>query len=293
MRSSLLAVAFIVACGGGDDAIDPGDGDGGVIGDGDASMVDAVPSGGCGTPQASGVQNGTIDVAGTARTYVLFVPAGYDAMRPTPLVFAWHGRTGTAANARAYFGIEAAAAGAAIIVYPQGLPVSSDPNDTGWELTANGRDLAFYDALSARLRDTYCIGPAYSMGHSFGGYMSNAVACYRGGVDPGEVRAIAPVAGGGPFGQCPGDPVSAVVMHGMNDSVVPFTQGEASRDFWRADASCDTASTPIDPSPCVAYAGCDGGRTVRFCAHADTAFGGHGWPSWAARAAWDLFVATP
>jgi hypothetical protein len=82
-------------------------------------------------------------------------------------------------------------------------------------------------------------------------------------------------------------------MHGMTDSVVPFTQGEGSRDAWRTDAGCDTASSPVDPSPCVAYAGCDAGRIVRFCAHAETAFGGHGWPSWAAGAAWDLFEATP
>ena len=53
------------------------------------------------------------------------------------------------------------------------------------------------------------------------------------------MRAIAPVAGGGPFGTCPGDPVSAVIMHGMNDLVVPFTQGEGSRDTWRSDAGCE------------------------------------------------------
>jgi poly(3-hydroxybutyrate) depolymerase len=117
---------------------------------------------------------------------VLSVPAGYDPARPTPLIFAWHGRTGTAAGARSYFGIETASGGAAIVAYPQGLPVTADPNDTGWELTASGRDLAFYDALSAELRATYCVGSAYSMGHSFGGYMSNAVACFRGGTAPGE-----------------------------------------------------------------------------------------------------------
>ncbi len=299
-RCHVLVLTLVLAgCGGGgDDAVDPtGDGgangDGGGDGDGGGVTIDAAMTAGCGTPQSPGVQNGTINVAGADRTYVLFVPAGYDPARPTPLIFAWHGRTGTAANARAYFGIETIAAGAAIVVYPQGLSVSADPGDTGWLLGAGERDIAFYDALSARLRSTHCIGSAYSMGHSFGGYMSNAVACYRGGTDPGEVRAIAPIAGGGPFGTCPGDPVSAVVIHGMSDTVVAFSQGEGSREFWRGDAGCDATSSPIAPTPCVVYDGCDGGRTVRFCAHNDTQFGGHGWPSFAADAAWRLFQATP
>lgn len=295
-RLCALAWLGFGACGG-DDAVTPPD-DGSIYvdgggGDDAGAAIDAAPTGGCGTPQATGVQNGTITVAGTPRTYVLSVPAGYDPDRPTPLIFAWHGRTGTAANARAYFGIEAASGGGAIVVYPQGLPVTADPNDTGWELTANGRDIAFYDALSAQLRATYCVGAAYSMGHSFGGYMSNAVACFRGGTDPGEVRAIAPVAGGGPFGACPGDPVSATVIHGSNDTVVPIAQGEGSRDHWRSAAGCATTSTPIAPAPCVAYDGCAGGRTVRWCQHADTQFSGHGWPSFAASAAWALFQATP
>lgn len=291
MRCSSLAWLMILgACGGGDGAPDdasPGDAGG------DAPLVDAPPTPGCGTSGPTGVQNGTIDVGGTARTYVLFVPPGYDGSRAFPLVFAWHGRTGTAANARAYFGFEAVAAGAAIVVYPQGLPVSADPGDTGWELSSTGRDVAFYDALHARLRETYCVGSTYSMGHSFGGYMSNTVACARGGTDPGEVRAIAPIAGGGPFGGCSGDPVAAVVIHGTGDMVVPYTQGEGSRDVWLGRAGCGTATTAIEPSPCVAYDGCAAGASVRFCAHGETAFNGHGWPAWASDAAWRLFVATP
>ncbi len=283
---------MVLAACGGDDA--GGGGDAGDVDAGsDAPAIDAPPTGGCGTAGATGVQNGTIDVAGTPRTYVLFVPPGYDGTRSFPLVFAWHGRTSNGAQARQYFGIEAVAGGAAIVVYPDGLPVTQDPNDTGWELNSNGRDLAFYDALHARLRADYCIGSTYSMGHSFGGYMSNAVACFRGGTGEGEVRAIAPIAGGGPFGSCSGAPVAAVIIHGTADSVVPFAQGEGSRDTWRARAGCATTSTAIAPSPCVAYDGCGAGTAVRWCAHDETAFGGHGWPAWASDAAWDLFTATP
>jgi hypothetical protein len=55
----------------------------------------------------------------------------------------------------------------------------------------------------------------------------------------------------------------------------------------------DRPSQPIAPAPCVAYDGCAGGRTVRWCQHADTQASGHGWPRFAAAAAWAVFQATP
>jgi polyhydroxybutyrate depolymerase len=258
----------------------------------DSAIAAVAPSAGCGRSEPPGAVAGTIEVAGVARTYLLVVPASYDPTRPTPVIFAWHGRTGTAAGARTHFGLEAVATDA-LVVYPQGLAVSADPDDFGWELSPRGRDLAFYDALSARLRATYCVGPAYAIGHSFGAFMAHALACYRGGTDPGQVRAIAAVAGGGPPPRCPRGPVAALIVHGVDDPVVPFARGEASREVWRAAAGCAVTTTAIAPGPCVAYAGCAGGLSVRWCAHAEPALGGHGWPRFAAAAAWSLFQATP
>ena len=235
----------------------------------------------------------TIMVGGVARTYIRVVPATYDPMRTYPLIFAWHGRGGTAPGARSYFGIGAAAGDNAIVVYPQGLSVSTDPADTGWILTAAGRDIALFDAVQTAVTSAYCVGRTYSMGHSFGGYMSNALACYRGGTAAGDVRAIAVVAGGGPFGACSGAPMSALIIHGMSDSVVPFSEGTGSRDIWLTKAACAMTTQPITPSPCVAYDGCTAGLAVRFCAHNETAGGGHGWPSFAAGAAWQMFQDSP
>lgn len=285
------ALIVVAACGSDGTAQPDGGGDGAP---GDGASIDGPASEACGGPAGpTGAMPGSITVGGTVRTYVRFVPAGYTSSRAYPLIFAWHGRGGNGSNARLYFGIETVAAGNAIIVYPDGLPVSNNPADTGWELDATGRDVALFDALQAEIASTYCIGRTYSMGHSFGGYMSNALGCHRGGTAPAAVRAIAPFAGGGPFGGCAGEPVSAVVMHGIEDMIVPFTQGEGSRDTWRTEAGCETTSQPIDPSPCVVYDGCDNGLTVRFCAHGDTTNSGHGWQSFAAPAAWALFQASP
>ena len=74
------------------------------------------------------------------------------------MIFAWHGRTGSGTRARQYFGIEAAVGDAAIVVYPHGLPVTADPTDTGWELTATGRDIALFDAIQAEVTTRYCVG---------------------------------------------------------------------------------------------------------------------------------------
>ncbi|MDB4961180.1 MAG: hypothetical protein JWP01_1179 [Myxococcales bacterium] len=254
----------------------------------DSTLPDGPLSMGCGTADPiTGVTTETIMVAGVARSYLRVVPASYDPMRPYPLIFAWHGRTGTAAGARSYFGVTAAVADNAIVVYPQGLAVTAEPSDTGWDLTAAGRDVALYDAIHTAVTSTYCVGSTFSMGHSFGGYMTNALACYRGGAT--GIRAIASIAGGGPGPSCPGDPVSALVIHGMGDSVVPFSEGTGSRDRYRTDAACGTMTQPITPSPCVAFDGCSAALAVRFCAHTETAGSGHGWPAFAAGASWQLF----
>jgi poly(3-hydroxybutyrate) depolymerase len=288
----MLAITLALAACGGGSTTPTIDGDPAVI-DADSNRPDAPVSGTCGNAAPTGRLDRTIDVGGTQRTYILDVPADYDPDRPYPLIFAWHGRTGSAAGARSYFGIGAIAGSDSLLVYPQGLPVTADPNDTGWELEATGRDVALFDAMLAEVQAEYCVGRVYSMGHSFGGYMSNSIGCFRGGTGPDDVRAIAPIAGGGPFGTCTNMPISAVVIHGMQDQVVPFAQGEASRDAWLANAGCSTTSAPITPAPCVEYSGCTAGFNVRFCAHDETAGSGHGWPSWAPGAAWDLFQASP
>jgi poly(3-hydroxybutyrate) depolymerase len=256
----------------------------------DAShSTDAPAAAGCGGSGApTGVQQRTLQSGGVDRTYILSVPDDYDSDTAYPTVFAWHGRTSNASQARSYFGVESASAGAAIVVYPDGLPQAALNGDTGWSLIADGPDVDFFDALLASLDSEYCIDPLriFSTGHSMGGYFSNTLACARGGI----IRAIAPVAGGGPFGQCLGVPVAAWITHGTEDAVVPFTQGEGSHVYWRDLAGCDEATTPVEPAPCEAHPGCSDTPVV-WCPHSETAFAGHGWPAWAGGAIWSFFAA--
>lgn len=237
------------------------------------------PSSGCGgtvpEPWAS------IDVGGVERTFVLRPPTDYDPTHAYPLVFAWHGLGGSGSLAQRYFGIDGLGRADAIIVYPDALPLESQGGQAGWDLGFDGTDFAFFDALLATLETNYCIDRdrIFSTGHSFGGYMSNALGCGRGDV----LRAIAPVAGGGPWQRTCAGQVDVWLTHGTADPTVGFEQGESSRDFWLEQNACATTTTPTEPSPCERYDGCE----VVWCPHD----GEHEWPAFAGAAIWDFFMA--
>ncbi len=253
-----------------------------------------VPEGtaGCGIPYAGeAVVEGSIDVDGEARTFILAVPAGYDPAVPMPLVFAWHGLGGNAQLARLYFDVEQQSAGQAIFVYPDGLPQATSGGSTGWDLADGSADMLLFDALLEEMSSNLCVDPAriFSTGHSFGGYMSNALGCFRADV----LRAIAPVAGGPPFGMCQSGRVAAWMTHGTMDGVVPFAQGQAALDAVLARNGCGSDPTPVPPEPCVGYDGCDPDYPVTWCAHDLADQDGHLWPPFAAEAIWSFFAGLP
>jgi poly(3-hydroxybutyrate) depolymerase len=237
----------------------------------------------CGNASApKGVTNGTAQVNGAARAYVLSVPTGYDPARRWPLVFAYHGLGGSGTLARSYFRVEQAAEGEALFVYPSGVPQPTSGGQPAWDLSATGTDVAFFDALLAKLSADYCVDTTriFAAGHSYGGYFTNRLGCTRGNV----LRAIGPVAGGPPFGTCQGE-VGAFVVHGMNDPVVAFAQGEATRNWWTRANACAATTMAAAPSPCVAFDGCKADQPVLWCVHQDM----HNWPSFAGAALWTFF----
>ena len=259
----------------------------GTIGTGGAPM----PSAGCGTtPSTTAETTFMIDVSGTSRSYIVTLPANYNASQPHQLVFGWHGRTGTAAQiARgSYYGLKSRMTNA-IFVAPQGLGTSTDPNDTGWPNT-NGQDIAFLRATLAWMNANYCVDQArvFSVGFSYGGIMSHTIACQM----SDTFRAVAPMAGAifGRTNTCLTHPIAAWMTHGSMDTSasggVDFTAGESARDRIVALNHCTSTTAPTDPSPCVAYQGCDAGYPVQWCPHD----GAHVIPSFAAAAVANFFL---
>jgi len=166
----------------------------------------------------------------------------------------------------------------AIYVTPQGLDAGG--NGPGWANT-NGQDIAFTKAMLADVQGKYCVDNSriFSVGFSYGGMMSFALGCEMSNV----FRAIAPMSGANysdPSCKGTGPHIAMWGSHGLNDTVVPIANGRAARDKILQENHCGTTTTPVEPSPCVKYEGCDPGYDVTWCEWD----GPHGIPSFGSKA---------
>jgi poly(3-hydroxybutyrate) depolymerase len=132
--------------------------------------------------------------------------------------------------------MEVSADAEAVVIYPSGLETD---RGTGWDLNADSDDLLFVDALLAQYTSELCIDEkrVFATGHSYGGCMSNSVGCFR----AGTFRAIAPVAGSGPFGfnvDCSGQ-VAALVMHSPYDALEDYSSAVQGCTRWLRANGCD------------------------------------------------------
>ncbi len=249
-----------------------GTGGAGTGSDGSAGgSTGTMPSAGCG--QATTLQSGTatIDVAGTSRTYILYIPSNYDPGRPYKLIFGFHWLGGSASDVASgtiiggpYYGLESRSAGSAILVAPDGLPDPNQNDDKGWPNT-NGQDVAFVKAMLQLFESNLCIDQSriFSTGFSYGGIFSLTLGCQMSNV----FRAIAPESGEF-FGSCTASgagPVAVWQAQGDSDTTVPPANAQSANNYFVTQNHCSTQTTPVSPSPCVAYQGCDTGYPVTWC----------------------------
>lgn len=186
------------------------------------------------------------------RSYTTYIPVLYNATQPTPLVFNFHGLTGTSAIAmwHADFRLIADTANF-IIVHPQGLLNSS--GETHWNVGQIGtsiNDIDFISSLLDSLTLEYNIDSdrVYSTGMSNGAYMSYRLACEL----SDKVAAIAPVAGSYVsymLNSCnPTHATPVLHIHGVADSSTiyygkPGVESIASIiSYWVNYNQCDTQS---------------------------------------------------
>jgi polyhydroxybutyrate depolymerase len=233
-----------------------------------------------------GSQIRTISVGAQMRRYRVQVGPEALAEGGAPLIFLWHG-----------FGQSSAAAEnlirpardwpAAIVVTPEGLPrlfgQFAGARRNGWQVRSGeleDRDLRFFDAMLEELAGAGCADPTrvYSAGFSNGAFFSNLLGCVR----SNTLAAIAPVAGGGPFGETCEGPMPVLITHGRSDRVVPFGTAERALGHWARQSSCRSQDTEEDR--CIALPGCDS-AAVGICSHS----GGHVWPAQATPAAVQFF----
>ncbi|HEY3477631.1 MAG TPA: PHB depolymerase family esterase, partial [Streptomyces sp.] len=187
---------------------------------------------GCGT--AAGLASGshTISSGGQNRSYLLWIPAGYDNTHPYRLFVGLHWRGGTADDVDSggtdgynwsYYGLRRLAdnaGGTTIFVAPQG-------NGNGWA-NPGGQDVTFVDDLLRQLEAALCVDTSqvFAGGFSYGGAMSYALACAR----PTVFRAVAVYSGANLSGCAGGtQPVAYIGMHGIGDNVLPIASGRSLR----------------------------------------------------------------
>lgn len=172
--------------------------------------------------------NLTID--GIDRSFIIYLPEGFNNAGKMPLIFAIHGGSGTPDGMITIANFKPIAdRDKVLLVYPAGIQKNwndgrpTTPNQLGIN------DVSFFNKLSDYLIENYPVDEAkiYVTGISNGGFMSSRLACEL----SNRIAAIAVVAATmeattiAP--NCnPSRPVPTLYIHGTADPLVPFTGGQ-------------------------------------------------------------------
>ena len=169
--------------------------------------------------------NLTID--GNARSFIVYLPTGYNNAGKMPLIFAIHGGSGTPEGMINIANFKPIAdRDKVVLVYPAGIQKNwndgrpTKPNQLGIN------DVSFFNQLCDYMITNYSVDGTkiYATGISNGGFMSSRLGCELSNriaaiaVDAATIEAttIAP--------NCnPGRPVPVIYIHGTSDPLVPFT----------------------------------------------------------------------
>ncbi|MFC6081660.1 lectin [Sphaerisporangium aureirubrum] len=230
-----------------------------------------APTAGCGKAPTLRSGSQSITSNGKNRSFILRIPDNYNNATPYRLIFGFHWNGGTANDVDSggtsgypwsYYGLRALSNNTAIFVAPQGL-------GNGWA-NSGGEDLTFVDDMMRRIEADLCVDTAqrFSLGFSYGGGMSYALACAR----PTVFRAVA-VYSGGQLSGCSGgtEPIAYIGLHGLRDPVLNISAGRSLRDRFVRNNGC-AAQNPPEPAQgslthvVTYYSGCRAGYPVAWAA---------------------------
>jgi len=188
-------------------------------------------------PLKPGDATRTLVYAGIERTFILHIPAGYTATRPTPLVLAFHGIGLNAEEMIRISGLSKQADTAGfIVVYPNGTGETKSWNGghcCGEAAKNNVDDVGFVRALIADLTALASIDPrrVYATGFSNGAIMVYRLACEL----SDRIAAIGPVAATQILDDqkvCrPAKSVPLIHFHGTADRLNPYDGGSTAAGF--------------------------------------------------------------
>ena len=141
-------------------------------------------------PVGAQLSTQSIDVDGTARTYLEYLPAGFDSAMSLPLVLSFHGGGGNAQDQLDIADLRNRADEEGfVLVYPNAIPDPNDDGGTNWQVVVSGTlpftqpnphsDIDFIEALIDELANIHNIDTdrVYAMGYSNGGGFTFDLAC--------------------------------------------------------------------------------------------------------------------
>ncbi|MES2598745.1 MAG: esterase [Verrucomicrobiota bacterium] len=215
----------------------------------------------------AGTERVQLSVEGVAREALVAAPAPAKTLR-TPVVFVFHGHSGSASKVAREYGMEREWP-EAIIVYMQGLNtpgrfIDPEGKQTGWQMRpgAQGdRDLKFFDAMIARLKQDYQVDEQrfYALGHSGGGYFTYLLWATRDDV----LAGVAPLASEAAENLPALKPKPALLLAGEKDKQVKYEWQRASMNALRLRNGCSAEGTAF-AGHCTLYPSASGTPIVEF-----------------------------
>jgi polyhydroxybutyrate depolymerase len=183
-------------------------------------------------PKDLNIHKWTVD--GKERVGLTYIPA-VAKIKPTPVVFVFHGHGGLAGDAAKEFAMQKAWPDA-IVVYPRGLPTpaGNDPQgkETGWQYNPgeqNDRDVKLFDVALDELRGNFKVDDKriYAVGFSNGGGFTYVLWSMRGD----QLAAIASASMIAPAKLiAAAKPMPMVLMAGEKDTMQPPSKVEKTVD---------------------------------------------------------------
>jgi polyhydroxybutyrate depolymerase len=235
----------------------------------------------------AGYERVELMVDGIARVALVYAPSSAKTNR-TPVVFGFSGHGGTAVQAARQFAMNQEWP-EAISVSMQALPtpgrfIDFEGKESGWQLRQGhmgDRDLKFFDALLARLKQEYQVDDerVYALGLSSGGYFTFLLWAARGEV----LAAVAPVAAEAADMLPALKPKPMLLVAGEKDQRVKYEWMRTTMNAVRKLNECAAEGTPWSER-CTLFPSTSGAPVVEFI-HA----GGHEYPKRASAAIVRIF----
>lgn len=172
----------------------------------------------------------SIDVDGTTREYIAYIPEKYTGLEPVPLVFAFHGFGGNMSSSYENSQFHKIAEKENfIVVHPNGIS-----NKWNAVSSQSNIDLTFVETMIEHFKESYNIESKqiYSSGMSNGAYFSFLLACELSDKIAG-IGAVAGLMFKPVFTNCdPSSSMPIIQIHGTKDELVDYNNVEEVLNFW-------------------------------------------------------------